>query len=106
MIAIRLKLRFPDETADAIADLNDLLTGYKFNPGDTYAEWRPGEKVAEYGLTGLITGGKGWATASAKTGLAEWFLTKFSRLTLLFYYHTRSEAADEQRNVYSRPGNR
>lgn len=57
----------PDDTAGATAELNKLLTGYRFNSGDTYAEWRPGDRVAEYGLTGLIVGGA--VAAAAKTGL-------------------------------------
>jgi uncharacterized membrane-anchored protein len=57
----------PEEASGATADLNKVLTGYRFNAGDTYAEWRPGDKVAEYGLTGLIVGGA--VAAAAKTGL-------------------------------------
>jgi len=57
----------PDDTASAVATLDDVLTGYRFNTGNTYAEWRPGDKVAEYGLTGLIVGGA--VAAAVKTGL-------------------------------------
>ena len=39
----------------------------QFLSGSKYAEWRPGDKVAQYGLTGLITGGM--VVAAAKTGL-------------------------------------
>jgi len=44
-----------------------VLTGYQFKSEDSYAAWRPGDKVAEYGLAGLIVGGA--AAAAAKTGL-------------------------------------
>jgi uncharacterized membrane-anchored protein len=57
----------PEDAPGATADLNKVLTGYRFNAGDTYAEWRPGDKVAEYGLAGLIVGGA--VAAAAKTGL-------------------------------------
>ena len=57
----------PEDAPDATAYLNKVLTGYRFNAGDTYAEWRPGDKVAEYGLAGLIVGGA--VAAAAKTGL-------------------------------------
>jgi uncharacterized membrane-anchored protein len=57
----------PEDAPGATADLNKVLTGYRFNGGDTYADWRPGDKVAEYGLTGLIIGGA--VAAAAKTGL-------------------------------------
>ena len=56
-----------EDTPAAVTDLNRVLSGYHFNPGETYAEWRPGDKIAEYGLTGLILGGA--AAAAIKTGL-------------------------------------
>ncbi|MFO1400728.1 MAG: DUF2167 domain-containing protein [Steroidobacteraceae bacterium] len=57
----------PEDLADASASLNATLEGYSFNAGHTYAEWIPGDKVAEYGLAGLIIGGG--AAAAAKAGL-------------------------------------
>ncbi len=57
----------PDNLQAAVADLNGLLADYRFNSGDSYADWRPGDKVAEYGLTGLIVGGA--VAAAVKTGL-------------------------------------
>jgi uncharacterized membrane-anchored protein len=57
----------PDNTSTAVADLDRVLTGYRFSQGDSYADWRPGDKVAEYGLTGLIVGGA--VAAAVKTGL-------------------------------------
>ena len=44
-----------------------LKTGFQFNSGEKYSEWRDGDKLAKYGLTGLITGGA--VVAAAKTGL-------------------------------------
>jgi len=57
----------PENTTTAVADLDSVLTGYRFSQGESYAEWRPGDKVAEYGLTGLIVGGA--VAAAVKTGL-------------------------------------
>jgi uncharacterized membrane-anchored protein len=57
----------PENTAAAVADLNGVLTGYRFKEGDKYADYRPGDKVAEYGLAGLIVGGA--VAAAVKTGL-------------------------------------
>ena len=57
----------PDNTTAAMADVDSVLRAYRFNGGDTYADWRPGDKVAEYGLTGLIVGGA--VAAAVKTGL-------------------------------------
>ena len=36
---------------------SNFSAGYQFTAGSKYAEWRSGDKVAQYGLTGLITGG-------------------------------------------------
>lgn len=49
------------------AALNKALEGYTFNSGETYAEWKPGDKVAEYGLAALVLGGA--AAVAAKKGL-------------------------------------
>jgi uncharacterized membrane-anchored protein len=53
--------------------LNTVLTGFEYNAGDRYADFKPGDKVAEYGLAALVVGGaaalatkKGfWAAAAA-----------------------------------------
>jgi len=57
----------PERTTASVAELDKVLTGYQFTSGETYSSWRPGDKVAEYGLAGLIVGGA--AAAAAKTGL-------------------------------------
>jgi uncharacterized membrane-anchored protein len=51
----------------AVAQLNQLLQGYSFDSGQRYADWRPGDKVAAYGLGALVLGGA--AVAATKTGL-------------------------------------
>ena len=56
-----------DEFERAMPLANNLLGGYSYLAGSKYAEWRSGDKVAQYGLTGLITGGL--VVAAAKTGL-------------------------------------
>jgi uncharacterized membrane-anchored protein len=57
----------PEDLQTAESDLNGLLTGYSFNPGEKYAEWVPGDKVAEYGLAALVLGGA--AAVATKKGL-------------------------------------
>jgi uncharacterized membrane-anchored protein len=47
--------------------LDTVLTGYAFNAGESYADWRSGDKVAKYGLAALIVGGV--AAVAAKKGL-------------------------------------
>lgn len=44
-----------------------LVSGFSYKGGHRYAEWRQGDKVAEYGLTALVAGGAG--VALAKSGL-------------------------------------
>jgi uncharacterized membrane-anchored protein len=42
------------------------LGGFSYLPGQRYAEYKPGDKVAKYGLAALITGGA--AAIAVKTG--------------------------------------
>lgn len=56
-----------DKLTGAVADFKSKLPGFSFVPGETYAEYRSGDRVAEYGLAALITGGA--AAVAAKKGL-------------------------------------
>ncbi|HEU4993432.1 MAG TPA: DUF2167 domain-containing protein [Gemmatimonadaceae bacterium] len=51
----------PKDMATAVAAFDSILTEYSYFTGHTYAEWRPGDKVASYGLTALIATGAGAA---------------------------------------------
>jgi uncharacterized membrane-anchored protein len=65
----------PDEIAAAAPVARQALAaGYAYNPGKTYAEFRQGDKIAKYGLIGLITGGA--AVVAVKSGLLK-YLWKF-----------------------------
>jgi uncharacterized membrane-anchored protein len=57
----------PDNLDVAIADFKSTLTGLEYVPGQRYAEYKPGDKIAKYGLAALITGGA--AAIAVKTGL-------------------------------------
>jgi uncharacterized membrane-anchored protein len=57
----------PDNLDEAIADFKSSLTGFEYVPGKRYAEYKPGDKIAKYGLAALITGGA--AAIAVKTGL-------------------------------------
>lgn len=58
----------PDEMAGAVPSVDTLLAGYRFQPGNTYAEYVPGkDKLATYGLAALVVGGAG--AALVKSGL-------------------------------------
>ena len=62
----------PENLEQSVAELKAQLDGFSFNPDQTYAEFRNGDKIAEYGLTGLIVGGA--AAAAVKTGAWKWLL--------------------------------
>lgn len=60
-----------DEMGEALPVFNDMLRGFSFKDGQRYAEFKPGDRIAQYGLTGLIVGGTG--AALIKTGLLQKF---------------------------------
>lgn len=57
----------PDVLDAVLPIYQDLLLGYRYSEGNTYAEFEDGDKLAEYGLTGLIVGGG--AVVAGKLGL-------------------------------------
>ncbi|HEX4343799.1 MAG TPA: DUF2167 domain-containing protein, partial [Verrucomicrobiae bacterium] len=67
----------PDQLPTTLPTYTTLLTGYNFETGQTYAEYRPGDKIAKYGLAALIIGGAG--VAAAKLGLLAWVAVFFKK---------------------------
>jgi uncharacterized membrane-anchored protein len=59
----------PEELDSALPVFKDLLKGFSFTSGNKYAEFRKGDKIAEYGLAALITGGA--AAVAIKSGLLQ-----------------------------------
>jgi uncharacterized membrane-anchored protein len=57
----------PQTLNDDVKAFNGALAGYQFNAGEQYAEFKSGDKIAEYGLAALVVGGA--AAAAAKAGL-------------------------------------
>ncbi len=60
----------PDQLKETLPTFRDLLKGYSYQSGQSYAEYRSGDKIAKYGLAALITGGA--AVGAAKLGLFTW----------------------------------
>lgn len=56
-----------DQLATVVPEYQKLLTGYAYNSDQSYAAFSKGDRIAEYGLTGLIVGGG--LLAAAKSGL-------------------------------------
>jgi uncharacterized membrane-anchored protein len=57
----------PDDLQATLPKFKDLLANYTFSTGQSYAEYRSGDKVAKYGLAALVVGGA--AVGAAKLGL-------------------------------------
>ena len=57
----------PDALNDDMRAFRAALRSYEFVPGEKYAEFKQGDRIAEYGLAALVVGGA--AAAAAKTGL-------------------------------------
>jgi uncharacterized membrane-anchored protein len=56
-----------EQLSSVVADYQKLLKGFAYNKEESYAAFSKGDKIATYGLTGLIVGGG--LLAAAKTGL-------------------------------------
>ena len=57
----------PQTRAEDMKAFNGTLAGYDFVAGEKYAEFKSGDRIAEYGLGALVLGGA--AAAAAKAGL-------------------------------------
>src|SRR6185295_12497660 len=57
----------PQTLNEDMKAFNGALAGYQFVAGEQYAEFKSGDKIAEYGLAALVVGGA--AAAAAKAGL-------------------------------------
>jgi uncharacterized membrane-anchored protein len=56
----------PRNLAAARPAVDEVIAAFTYKRGKKYAEWVPGDKVAEYGLTALVAAGAG--AAAAKLG--------------------------------------
>jgi uncharacterized membrane-anchored protein len=57
----------PANLAATLPEFRSVIAGHKFQSGESYAEYRPGDKIAKYGLGALVLGGA--AVGAAKLGL-------------------------------------
>lgn len=67
----------PNEYAASFPAFTNLMASYKFKNGETYAEYKPGDKIAKYGLGALVLGGA--AVGAAKLGLFVWLGVLFKK---------------------------
>lgn len=71
----------PTILAATLPQYQEVLGSFNYRTGETYAEYRQGDKVAQYGLAALVLGGA--AAGAAKLGLFTWlavFLKKAWKL--------------------------
>ena len=63
----RVVLVSTPETLDRdVAEFKQVLSGFDFNAGEKYSEFKQGDRVAEFGLAALVAGGA--AAVAVKTG--------------------------------------
>jgi uncharacterized membrane-anchored protein len=67
----------PATLASSKVAADQLMKGFDYTVGRSYAEFRPGDKVAEYGLVALVAGGAG--AAAAKLGFFAWLAKFFAK---------------------------
>jgi len=67
----------PNQLAAVLPQSKKVIGGFEYISGERYSEWRTGDKIAEYGLAGLVAGGA--AAVLIKSG----FLAKFLKPILL-----------------------
>jgi uncharacterized membrane-anchored protein len=60
----------PTELTATLPKFYEVLKGFDFKTGQKYAEYKEGDKVAEYGLAALVVGGA--SAVAVKTGLFKW----------------------------------
>ncbi len=57
------------EQGEIIPDYEKLISNFRYKEGSKYAEWKPGDRVAEYGLAALVGGGV--LAVAAKSGILQ-----------------------------------
>ncbi len=57
----------PESYKTAVPEVKKILSGFTFTDGNKYAEWQPGDRMAQLGLAGLIGGGA--VAVAGKAGL-------------------------------------
>ncbi len=68
----------PDEMTTLMPQYQNIIAGFQYVTGNSYAEYREGDKVAKYGLTALVAGGA--AVAAGKMGLFAKLAGVFAKL--------------------------
>jgi uncharacterized membrane-anchored protein len=67
----------PEKLTETLPVFQGLLKDYTYKTGESYSEFRQGDKMAKYGLAALVTGGA--AAVALKTGLFGWIILMFKK---------------------------
>lgn len=60
----------PEQLDQAVTEFKTAIQNFSYVDGERYAEFKQGDKVAEYGLAALVAGGA--AAVAVKSGAAKW----------------------------------
>jgi len=94
----------PTNLTTLLPTFNGLLADYKFSTGQSYAEYKPGDKVAKYGLGALVLGGA--AVGAAKLGLFGPIILLFKKAWKLVIIAVVAIAASIKKLINRISGNR
>ncbi len=90
----------PEKLTETLPAFKELLAGYSYKPGENYAEYKQGDKLAKYGLTALVAGGA--VAIAAKTGLLASLLLIFKKAWKLVIVAVVAVGAFIKRLVFGR----
>lgn len=92
----------PDTFETDRASAETVIDSARYTEGESYAEFREGDKLAKYGLTALIAGGAG--AAGAKFGLFK-FLGKAGKFVILAALASLGAVAKFAKGIFRKGGN-
>lgn len=90
----------PEKLDATLPTYQALLKDYSFKQGETYAEYKAGDKIAQYGLAALVAGGA--AAVAAKLGLFAWLAVAFKKFWKLIVVAFVAVASFFKRLIFGR----
>ena len=90
----------PEALGEIVPTFKSLLADYSFKTGERYAEYKPGDKLAKYGLAALVTGGA--VAVAAKTGFLAVIVAFFKKGAKLIIIGVIAIAAFFRKLIFGR----
>ena len=91
----------PERLPETLPVFRKVLAGCSYEPGQAYADYRAGDKVAKYGLGALVLSGA--AVGAAKSGLLAWAAVLFNKAWVLIIVALAVVAALLSKPFWPRP---